>query len=115
MRLPELPAAALFELRCRHCDLLPLWTAALDTFGALRRLADALGYWPTITSGYRCPKHNAVTRGAHWNSAHQVGRALDIAVPKEKQSAVVTAAQRAGFTFVEANARKGYVHCELRP
>jgi len=47
---------------------------------AVLELAELLGTDLTITSGYRCPAHNA-KEGGHPRSKHMAGGALDIAIP----------------------------------
>jgi uncharacterized protein YcbK (DUF882 family) len=62
-----------------------------------------------ISSGYRCPSHNRRVKGAA-RSLHLEGRAADVLVPFNEQSAVEVFARRAGFTQVIPYGRRNFMH-----
>jgi uncharacterized protein YcbK (DUF882 family) len=81
----------------------------------LERMRRKLGHGMGITSGYRCPKHNAAVGGAR-DSQHMYGRAADLTVPSGRQAEYVLAASRVaafrnGGIGVYPN---GGVHVDIR-
>jgi uncharacterized protein YcbK (DUF882 family) len=60
---------------------------------ALQRLRDRLGRPINILSGYRCPKHNAATKGSVPDSQHVLGRAADVTVMGMNPEEVAEAAK----------------------
>ncbi len=64
------------ELACPCCGRLVLWPRLLLALERLRRLAGRPVY---VTSGYRCPEHNAEVGGG-LNSRHLLGQAADIVI-----------------------------------
>lgn len=75
------------ECHCTHCDETLI---NLDHIVKLQQLREDLNASIKITSGYRCPAHNAAIGGAK-NSQHKKGNATDIQVsgmsPNEVQDA----------------------------
>jgi len=61
------------EFACRHCGVYRVDTSLID---ALERLRESVGPI-AITSGYRCPTHNARVGGAK-SSRHLISDAADI-------------------------------------
>lgn len=76
-----------YECSCSHCDET---LVDMDHITKLQQLRHDLGSSITITSGYRCPDHNAAIGGSD-NSQHKLGKATDIQVsgmdPSEVQDA----------------------------
>lgn len=73
------PHVHLSEMECR-CGECPGTPVDLDHLRRLEALRAALGARPiTITSGYRCPAHNAAV-GGHPSSEHMDGTATDVVV-----------------------------------
>jgi uncharacterized protein YcbK (DUF882 family) len=68
-----------YEIACRHCGELGHDTDAMELLEVLRKLINKPMY---ITSGYRCPAHNAMVGGAPL-SLHKTGQAFDIALTPE--------------------------------
>ena len=69
------------ELQCRcGCGSLFVRPALLDALETVREFA---GVPLVITSGYRCPEHNAAAGGKP-DSAHLTGEAADIFIPGNK-------------------------------
>jgi len=72
------------ELACRHCGAYTIDTRLLLSLEWVRHLfSKCLGADTPIlvTSGYRCPQHNADVGGSA-NSQHMLGLAADIKVPE---------------------------------
>jgi hypothetical protein len=62
------------EFKCSCCGMA---TVDLRLIKALEQLRELLGKPISITSGYRCKRHNAEIGGAR-SSKHQTGQAADI-------------------------------------
>jgi Peptidase M15 len=103
----------LYLMRCRHCDVLPLHGTALTLISAYYDLAQAVGWYPPINSGYRCVAHNLATVGADPTSWHQLPAAVDVAGTGQQMQQIVAAAQGVGFRSVRPNVTQGYVHLAL--
>jgi len=81
----------------------------------LDRARDLAGVPFVITSGYRCPKHNARV-GGRPNSAHTRGFAADISAPNSRQRAlIVEALFRVGFRRLGIDFERGFVHVDCDP
>lgn len=91
------------ELRCRHTGQQLFVPRFLDRLQALR---SALGFALPITSAYRHPTHPA-ERHRDLPGAHQLGRAVDIAIDGERAFRVVTAAPACGFARIGVSQRAG--------
>ena len=68
------------ELRCKCCGALP--SPVMENMEALVKnvldpVREAYNHPVYVTSGYRCPKHNAAVGGVK-NSQHMAGEAADI-------------------------------------
>jgi uncharacterized protein YcbK (DUF882 family) len=69
----------------------------LDFVTKLDRLRDAVGVPLLITSGFRTPEHNKKVGGVD-SSAHELGRAADIAAfSGSHRYAIISAAMKLGF------------------
>lgn len=60
-------------------------------------LREYLAFPLPITSGYRCPEHNLAVGDSGASGPHTTGRAVDIAVSRERASRLVKAALGMGF------------------
>jgi uncharacterized protein YcbK (DUF882 family) len=78
------------EFRCR-CGCGALVGPSPDLLDYLESIREFSGFPVIITSGYRCPDHNAAVRGKP-NSAHTTGEAADFAVHSDHER----------FKFLEA-------------
>lgn len=92
MRLNEFQITENFSLRefqcpCCHTVMLHPKLAA-----SLQKLREAWGKPLTVTSGYRCARHNAEVGGVP-NSRHMRGLAADVAVPRAEQEKFRTLAR----------------------
>ena len=96
MRLNEFQITENFSLRefqcpCCHTVMLHPKLAA-----SLQKLREAWGRPLTVTSGYRCARHNAEVGGVP-NSRHMRGLAADVAVPRAKQENSASSRARRDF------------------
>ena len=78
----------------------------------LERLRSSWNRVILITSGYRCPAHNAEVGGAI-NSWHKRGLACDVAVRAGEQEYFRSLALSEGFTKVICYPERNFVHIEL--
>lgn len=101
------------QLRCRCCGKSNLHPELIPAIVALRSALGSAEFPFTITSGYRCTKHNKAVGGA-LKSYHTRGMAIDLAVVGEaRQSRLIEAALRSGFGGIgRANA---FIHLDLGP
>ena len=76
------------------------------------KLREAWGKPLTITSGYRCARHNAEVGGVP-NSRHMRGLAADVAVPRAKQEKFRELARAAGFSKILPYPARNFVHLEI--
>lgn len=82
------------EFKCKHCGKLPSGGIPKKLLLRLEALRAKCGNKPiTITSGYRCPTHNANVGGAT-NSQHLYGKAADIKVSGVSASTVYNYADK---------------------
>lgn len=99
-----------FRCRCGNCE-----NKIADSFiDKLQDLREALGFPLKITSGYRCPAHNAKVSGTGRNGPHTTGHAADISVSREQAFKLVSMAAISGFTGIGV-AQKGasrYIHLD---
>lgn len=65
------------EFACKHCRELPSQGMHPDLLAVLELARGKANSPIHITSGYRCPTHNANTPGAASNSYHTQGMAAD--------------------------------------
>lgn len=85
------------ELACRHCGLMLMDHEFMLKMVALR---DLLGFGLPVSSGYRCPVHNARVSSTGDDGPHTTGKAIDIAVSYQRAQQVVTQALWMGFLGV---------------
>ena len=93
-----------FECPCCHC--VRLSPPLLVRLEALRAM---WGRPIIVTSGYRCPEHNAWVKGAP-ESLHMMGQAADVVVPFEQQEAVIAMAERARFSSIIPYGKRNFIH-----
>jgi uncharacterized protein YcbK (DUF882 family) len=119
------------RLACPCCGETRCTPALISSLDAL----EATDGPQRITSGYRCPNHQAVLRQAwvrgklEWekthqgqkypvpepalNSQHSLGNAIDELCPNDEQPARIEAAKRAGFRGIGIG--NGMLHLDVRP
>ena len=81
------------ECQCAQC---PETRIDVDHMVRLERLRIRLDRPMRITSGYRCPAHNAAV-GGHPSSEHMDGTATDVQVPGVAPDTVADMAEEEGF------------------
>ena len=76
---------------------------------------DVAGVPFKITSGFRCPRHNAHVGGKP-NSAHLGGWAADIAAEdSETRARIVVGLIKAGFRRIGIDFKRGFIHVDCDP
>lgn len=103
------------EVACRcGCGM----TLAQDFLDKVQVLRDAVGFPTPVTSAARCPKHNAKVSSTGATGPHTTGRAIDLAVNRERAYVVLAAALASGlFTGIGVQ-QKGsgrFVHLDDLP
>jgi zinc D-Ala-D-Ala carboxypeptidase len=76
-----------------------------------------LGFALPISSGYRCPDHNAKVSSTGRTGPHTTGRAADIAVSHARAYDVLQAAMMMRFTGIGINQKGGgrFIHLDNLP
>jgi zinc D-Ala-D-Ala carboxypeptidase len=98
----------LSEFDCPCCKLHPMSPLFLAQLEKAREIA---GVPFVITSGYRCPKHNAEVGSTSKN--HTSGMAADIKTADgPTRGKVLKGLYRAGFTRIGISFEKGFVHAD---
>lgn len=83
----------------------------------LDELREVCGFALPVTSGYRCPKHNAEVSSTGLTGPHTTGRAADFGVSGKQAYELLTWAVRMGFTGIGVN-QKGasrFIHLDDLP
>lgn len=86
----------------------------IDFMQKLDQLRESVGFPLSLSSAYRCPKHNISTSTTGADGAHTTGKAVDIAVAREQAYVVMGAALKLGFTGIGVN-QKGasrFIHLD---
>lgn len=103
-----------FNCKCDECVATIVNSSLLDAYQKLRTSLDRS---ITITCGYRCPSHNKEVGGVEL-SRHTVGDALDMLLSSLRHignnSKIVDVLKQSGFTYIEINDERGYVHADVR-
>lgn len=100
------------EFQCPCCHKNLVQAAVIIAIQSLRHY---LGFGLDVTSGYRCPKHNASV-GRTKSSKHPLGLALHIAFGTDFQLyQIVRNAQNFGFNGIGIYYDRGFVHLDFRP
>ena len=85
------------EFKCKHCGQNKMQDSFITKLDALRT---KVGFSLHVTSGYRCPKHNAAVSSTGLNGPHTTGRAVDFALSRHRGWEVLRAAMEMGFTGI---------------
>jgi uncharacterized protein YcbK (DUF882 family) len=98
------------ELACPHCQEMRIPIASVER---LQRVRDRVGIPLNVTSGYRCPTHNAAVSATGTYGPHTVG-AFDITISGPAAYALLKAAFAEGFTGIGINQKGGhrFVHLD---
>jgi uncharacterized protein YcbK (DUF882 family) len=104
----------LSEFACRHCgeNLIDhVFVSELD------ELRHRLGFPIAITSGYRCPTHNAKVSSTGLTGPHTTGRAADLGVARERAYEVLQTAMLMKFTGIGVKQHGGsrFIHLDQLP
>ena len=84
-------------LACSCCKAKGMSPSFLDLMDQIR---DAVGEPLTVTSGYRCPKHNAKVSSTGSTGPHTTGRAIDIKADSRLRFLLIQAALKQGITRI---------------
>lgn len=79
----------------------------------LDRIRERLGVPLTVTSGYRCPEHNAEVGGVS-NSQHVEGTAADITCDGIDVDYLASIAEECGADGIGCYYYQGFVHVDVR-
>lgn len=98
------------EMSCPCCNRADM---SLGFMMKLQKVRDIVDVPLTITSGYRCAKHNKSVGGAP-SSYHLLGQAADIAIKGDKQLRykIVKAAMEVGMGGIECSSK--HIHMDSR-
>lgn len=102
------------EFACKHCGANLIDDVFVTELDDLRH---HLGFALPISSGYRCPEHNAKVSSTGRTGPHTTGRAADIAVSRERAYEVLQTAMAMKFTGIGVN-QKGtarFIHLDNLP
>lgn len=104
------------ELQCKcGCGRMEIPFAEVDR---LQRLRDVLGFGLIITSGYRCPEHNAKVSSTGRNGPHTKA-AFDIALYGTRAVQAIAEGRKLGFTGFGAKQHGPhpgrYIHLDALP
>ena len=100
---------AVKEMTCKcGCGKVMFDPTLRDKLDKLRELVGKPVY---ISSGYRCPEHNAYIGGVH-NSYHTKGIAADIYVKDMTSKELARMAEKVGFDGI--GLYKSFVHVDVR-
>ena len=99
------------ELACKHCGQMHMDNGFMAKLVSIRR---ELGFPLPVTSGYRCPEHNAAVSDTGKNGPHTTGRACDIAISGERAYRLLRAAVAHGITGIgiKQHGTSRYVHLD---
>ena len=101
------------EFACKHCHQLPPGGMSQVLMKKMDELREKAGAPIIVTSGYRCPEHNAAVGGV-WNSQHVAGTAADIYCPKLTVDQLADLAVEVGMDGIGRYYRDGFVHVDCR-
>lgn len=104
----------LSEFACKHCGENKIRHEFVDKLDLLRQRVD----FPLIvTSGYRCPVHNARVSSTGTRGPHTTGWAADLGVDRERAYRVLEEALRMGFSGIGVNQKGGgrFIHLDMLP
>lgn len=102
------------EFACKHCRQNLIDHQFVTELDDLRH---HLGFALPITSGYRCPEHNARVSSTGLTGPHTTGRAADIAVSHGRAYDLLQAAMMMKFTGIGVQ-QKGsvrFIHLDNLP
>lgn len=92
------------EFKCKHCGKNKIEDSFVDKLEALRV---RVGFPLIVSSGYRCPTHNAAVSSTGPNGPHVTGRAVDFALSRHRAWEVLRAAMDMGFSGIGVQQKGG--------
>lgn len=86
----------------------------LEFINRLQSLRELCGFPIIISSGKRCPEHNAKVSSTGKTGPHTTGKAVDISVDRTKAHKVLKMALRLGFTGigVQQKGKSRFIHID---
>lgn len=110
------PNFSVNELKCKHCGQEKIIPTFMDRLQGLRK---DYGKPMKITSGYRCPEHNASVSKTGSDGVHTTGRAVDIQVFGKDAYDLLHLALLHGFTGIGISQNgqmdKRFIHLDDLP
>lgn len=105
------PAEFECQCKCGRSEMVPAFVADLEA------LRTAYGKPLIVSSGYRCPAHNARVSSTGLDGPHTTGRAVDFAIRGADAYQLMSLAIRMGFTGVGVNQKGGgrFLHLDKLP
>jgi len=98
MSAPETEHFRDSELSCHHCGKNLMHLDVLDTLETIRH---EMGDKPlAVSSGYRCPEHNAMVSSTGYHGPHTTGRAVDILIAGPRAYQLVACALKYGASGI---------------
>ena len=103
------------ELACKHCGRMDISLASVQR---LQRVRDRVGHFLKVSSGYRCPEHNAAVSKTGHTGPHTKA-AFDIVVYGAEAYHVIQAAIAEGFTGIGVSQKdlqeRRFIHLDDLP
>jgi zinc D-Ala-D-Ala carboxypeptidase len=104
------------EFDCKHCGANRMNHVFLDRVDMLR---DTYQFPLIVSSGYRCPEHNAAVSSTGLTGPHTTGRAVDLLIARGEAFKLLRLAMepRFGFTGIGVNQKGGarFIHLDDLP
>lgn len=102
------------EFDCQHCRANKMDLVFLEQLDELRHM---YGKPLVVTSGYRCPEHNAKVSSTGLTGPHTTGRAADLRVDRAEALHLLKLALALGFTGIGVNQKGGgrFLHVDNLP
>lgn len=102
-----------FKCKCGRCQGYPEFGMSEVLLEKLDELRERVGAPIYVTSGWRCPTHNANVGGV-WNSQHCQGTAADIYTSAITARELAELAAEIGFDGIGWYPYQGFVHVDCR-
>lgn len=109
----ELKYFRLEEFQCKHCGEYPEYGMSEVLLKKLDALREKIGAPIYVSSGFRCPLHNARVGGVP-NSQHVQGTAADIICSAITVRELAQMCREMGFDGVGEYPYDGFVHVDCR-
>jgi zinc D-Ala-D-Ala carboxypeptidase len=102
------------DFACKHCGENKTSPLTMELADELRHRC---GFPLTISSGYRCPDHNAKVSGTGRTGPHTTGEAFDVAVSHGQAFEVLRHAMKMNFSGIGVQQKGGgrFIHLDTLP